>query len=110
MSVQTLFASAKVICPFCNKPTKKTLEYVSSTLMYYPLIFDENGNIIPDEHPDGGQYYWKCLECSGTFISDSQGSIISKTSSQPMSIVSISAESLQNNSCIANDDSLVVKL
>jgi hypothetical protein len=109
MHIQNSF-NVKVTCPFCNKPTKKTLEYVSSTLVYHPLTFDENGNIMSDEHLDGNQYHWQCLECGGTFVSDSQGNIISKTPSQPLSIVSISAESLQNNSCIANDDSLIVKL
>jgi len=107
--MENLF-SAKVTCPFCNKPTKKTLEYVLSTLVYHPLTFDENGNIVSDEYPDSNRYHWQCIECGGTFVSDSHGNIISKTPSQPLSIVSICAESLQNNSCITNDDSLIVKL
>jgi len=72
----------KVTCPYCNKPTKKEQLSCTSTLVYQPLMYDENGNLIPPENSSNtSRYTWRCLECGNTFVTDGKGNILSKDSS-----------------------------
>lgn len=53
-------------CPHCEKPTKRTGGTTSSTCMYFPPTYDENGvNINPDRNMSTIQMY--CLECTNSF-------------------------------------------
>jgi hypothetical protein len=71
----------KVTCPYCNKPTKKEQLSLSSTLAYQPLIYGENGNLIPPENSsNSSRYTWRCLECGNTFETDGKGNILSTDS------------------------------
>jgi hypothetical protein len=61
------------ICPNCKKPTKRTVGTSTSTCMYFPPIYDENGNNTnPDRNKTTASY--TCLECqkdysvSGNYI------------------------------------------
>jgi ribosomal protein L37AE/L43A len=77
----------KVTCPFCNKPTKKEQLSLSSTLVYQPLIYDENGRLVPPENSsNSSRYTWKCLECGNTFVTDDGGNILSKNSSTSVNV------------------------
>ena len=54
------------ICPFCQKPTKRTGGGGTSTLVYYPPQYNEAGvNTNPDRNTC--TYHWQCLECSKPF-------------------------------------------
>jgi ribosomal protein L37AE/L43A len=58
----------KTICPFCNKPTRKQLISVLNSLVYHPIIYDEDGNLITPDIQDNNQYTWQCLECNKIFV------------------------------------------
>lgn len=50
-------------CPHCNKPTKRSGSSMgSTTTMYFPPFYDENGN---NTNPDRNisTSYWHCHEC-----------------------------------------------
>ena len=55
------------ICPKCKKPTKRKEGGSTSTLAYYPPIYDERGiNINPDRNITTTT--WTCLNCSHEWI------------------------------------------
>lgn len=60
-------------CPSCNKLTRRKEGISMVTALYYPPIYDENGNNTnPDRNNSTTNY--KCLECkqdyciSGNFV------------------------------------------
>ena len=53
-------------CPFCDKPTNRTAGFSSKTSVYFPPIYDENGNNInPDRNQTSTRY--QCLECENFY-------------------------------------------
>jgi hypothetical protein len=55
------------VCPFCQKPTKRTGGGHSfTTLAYFPPQYDENGvNTNPDRNITTRS--WQCLECGNRY-------------------------------------------
>ena len=100
----------KVTCPYCNKPTKKEQLSCTSTLVYQPLMYDENGNLIPPENsPNSSRYTWRCLECGNTFETDSKGNILSADSPSSV-IVSFKLQTDDQQLYLStNDDDLNIK-
>jgi ribosomal protein L37AE/L43A len=56
-------------CPYCKKPTKRTGGGGSVTCMYYPPVYDEQGN---NTNPDRNTRtsVWECLECKNHYTTD----------------------------------------
>jgi hypothetical protein len=54
------------LCPYCKKPTKRTGGCESITAMYFPPVYDENGN---NTNPDRNirTSNWKCFECENEY-------------------------------------------
>jgi hypothetical protein len=95
----------KVTCPYCNKPTKKEQLSCTSTLVYQPLMYDENGNLIPPENSSNtSRYTWRCLECGNTFETDGKGNILSKDSSSVKVSFELQTEHQQLYLTTNNDD------
>jgi hypothetical protein len=55
------------ICPNCKKPTKRNgSSFGFRTLMYFPPVYDENGNNTnPDRNIETTKYH--CLECDKSY-------------------------------------------
>ena len=54
------------ICPYCQRPTKRTGGGGNSTLMYFPPRYDERGqNINPDRNIL--TFEWRCEKCGKVY-------------------------------------------
>lgn len=53
-------------CPHCKKPTIRTRGYSTSTSMYFPAVYDEDGN---NKNPDRNTLttYYHCENCNQAF-------------------------------------------
>ncbi len=49
-------------CPHCKKPTKRAEGHMTSTLLSYTKLFDDNGNDISFD-PNSTFAEYKCLDC-----------------------------------------------
>lgn len=55
------------ICPNCNKPTIRTKGARTSTLIYFPPRYDENGvNLNPDRNTVTSE--WRCEGCNKDYL------------------------------------------
>lgn len=54
------------VCPYCDKPTKRSEGMSTVTAMYFPPVYDEKGNNInPDKNRKTTDYY--CYECDKNY-------------------------------------------
>jgi len=60
------FTNGIPICPYCKKPTRRTVGSSSETLMYFCPIYDKEGN---NTNPDRNTLTtnWQCLECGKSY-------------------------------------------
>jgi len=64
---EVVYTGAIPQCPHCEKPTKRTGGIGGVTLVYYPPVYDENGeNINPDRNTRTSQYH--CHECDKDYV------------------------------------------
>jgi len=64
---EVIFTNDIPICPYCNKPTKRSSGVCYKTALYYSPIYDENGNNTnPDRNIITREY--QCLECGKTYV------------------------------------------
>ena len=63
MEKEVKYTNSIPLCPNCNKPTVRTQGGSSSTCMYFPPRYDENGiNVNPDRNRVTSE--WHCEECN----------------------------------------------
>jgi len=66
MSKEVIYTGAIPQCPRCEKPTVRTQGMMTSTAMYYPPVYDENGNNTnPDRNSTNTSY--TCKGCHKEF-------------------------------------------
>ena len=54
------------MCPYCKKPTKRTGGMGTTTLAYYPPVYDVDGkNTNPDRNINTSS--WKCYSCGKSY-------------------------------------------
>jgi len=56
------FTKGIPICPYCKKPTERSGGMGEVTMMYFPPVWDKEGN---NTNPDRNikTTYWRCQEC-----------------------------------------------
>jgi hypothetical protein len=57
------------ICPNCKKGTMREELTSTTTLMFIPTTYDEQGNLIHSPHKNKVTTQYRCIEC-GTIFSN----------------------------------------
>ncbi len=67
MEKKVKFTNNVPICPHCDEPTERTQGMSSTTCMYFPPRYDENGiNVNPDRNITTTN--WKCNKCNQDYF------------------------------------------
>ena len=62
------------ICPKCNKGTNREFLYMTSTLIYSPVMIDKDGNTSYHD-PNTVTYTYLCHECGTKYSIDNHGNV-----------------------------------